>query len=392
MKRFIFSLLAVVLGATALAGADWSSYRVYAPTPRAIQRVADSELNLLSEVVGPITDVAAPNDGLLRQLGLKFERTGSLPDPMGPYQRYTDGLDYKTEYLTLDEIMAQYEEWRAAYPSLIQREQIGTSHLGRPIWVYRLHNPNGVFPETGVFIHGAIHAREWISPPTCMYVFESMLKEALTSSAGWELITRYELSVVPVLNPDGYAHTWSTFRMWRKNRRDNGGGVYGVDLNRNYSKGWGGQGSSGDPGSDTYRGPFAFSEPEVACVRDYLNARTATVPFNFIIDYHSYGEYVLYPWSYTFNPAPDAARLHAVGTQYNNAMIASGGHSYQVGQGSTTLYIAAGTSKDFYYDQYGADAFTVELRGPGFDPPASSILPTIRENWAGFRAVLRSLL
>jgi hypothetical protein len=332
----------------------------------------------------------------LRGLGLRFERIGSISDPTVPYVRTTDGTDYKTEYLRYSEILAQYEAWRAEYPTLITRQQIGLSIQNRPIWVYRLTNPMSVLPKTGVFIQGGIHAREWVSPPTAMYVFETMLREALSGGAGWQLLTKYELNCVPVVNPDGYEYTWTNQRLWRKNRRNIvNSSSFGVDLNRNYAKGWGGQGSSGNPSSETYRGTAAFSEPEVACIRDYLDVRSVKLAFNFMIDYHSYGQHILYPWSYTLEPAPDAARMDAIGNTYRSAMLASGGATYDVGQGSIALYVASGSSKDFYYDSYGANAYTVELRpigSPGFELPPSQILPTIRENWAGFRAVLRSLL
>lgn len=394
MRRITLSILSIIAFGSAFAR-DWATYRVFAATPEDVQKVADSNLTLLSEVVGWTTDVAAPNDSALRTLGLRYQRIGSISDPTVPYVRLTDGTDYKTEYLRYNEILAQYEEWRAEYPTLITREQIGTSIQNRPIWVYRLTSPFSTPLKKGLLIQGGIHAREWISPPVCMYIFESMLNEGLSSAAGWELLSRYELNVVPDINPDGYEYTWTNNRMWRKNRRNNGGGEYGVDLNRNYSKGWGGQGSSGNPGSETYRGTAPFSEPETDAIRDYMDAKTGTLTFNFIIDYHSYGQHILYPWSYTYNPAPDAAQLDAIGNIYRNAVLASGGVSYDVGQGSTALYIAAGSSKDFYYDSYGANAYTVELRpsgSPGFELPPSQILPTIKENWAGFKAVLKSLL
>lgn len=396
MKRFTLSFVALVVFGSAFAGPDWSAYRVYAPDHKSVQRVSDSDLTLLSEDVGWVTEVAAPNESGLRKLGLRFERIGSIPDPMTPYVRLSDGTDYRTEYLRYSEIIAQYEAWRAEYPTLITREQIGSSIQNRPIWVYRLTNPNSILPKTGVFIQGGIHAREWISPPTAMHDFEMMLREGINSGHGWQLLTRYELNCVPVVNPDGYEYTWTNNRLWRKNRRDIvGSSSFGVDLNRNYSKGWGGPGSSGSPGSETYRGTAAFSEPEVSCIRDYLDTRSGTMAFNFIIDYHSYGQHILYPWSYTTDPAPDAARMDAVGNTYRSAILASGGEPYNVGQGSIALYIASGSSKDFYYDSYGANAYTVELRpigSPGFELPPSQILPTIRENWAGFKAVLRSLL
>jgi murein tripeptide amidase MpaA len=393
------ALITALLVAVALAGArsaDWYCYRVYAPDAKAIQKVVDCGLTLLSETVGYQTDVAAPNDWELRKIGLRYEPLYSISDPTIPYVRKTDGADYRTEYLRYDEIIAQYEGWRAQYPTLITRDQIGTSILGRPIWVYRLHNPNAVLPTRIAFIQGGIHAREWISPPVCMYFMDNMLREALSGGRGWELITRYEFNVVPVVNPDGYEYTWTDFRLWRKNRRNIvNSSEFGVDLNRNYSKAWGGQGSSGNPASETYRGTAPFSEPEVACIRDYLNARTTVMPAVIAIDYHSYAQKILYAWSYTEQPAPDDAELDRVGHVYRNGLLASGGLDYEVGQGSTNLYIASGVSKDFYYDSYDALAYTVEMRptgNPGFELPPSQILPTARENWAGFRAVLRDLL
>jgi hypothetical protein len=34
------------------------------------------------------------------------------------------------------------------------------------------------------------------------------------------------------MNIDGYDYTWNNNRLWRKNRRQNSFGAYGVDLNR----------------------------------------------------------------------------------------------------------------------------------------------------------------
>jgi hypothetical protein len=395
MKRFC--LVVVALGAfCGLHAADWAAYRIYAPDATAIQRVTDSDLTLLSEDVSYTTDVAAPDEREVKKLGLRYESIGSIGDPTVPYVRETDGSDYRTEFLRYNEIIAQYEAWRAQYPTLVTRQQIGTSLQNRPIWVYRLRNPYTAVAPTGILIQGGIHAREWLSPPTVMYITDMMIRDGLGSAEAWNLLTRYEISVVPVVNPDGYEYTWTNNRLWRKNRRDIvGSSSFGVDLNRNYAVGWGGQGSSSNPGSDTYRGTAAFSEPEVACIRDYVNARSATMPYVFMVDYHTHGQKVLYPWSYTESPPAHPAQLSQVGNVYKNAMLASGGENYDVGQGSVALYVAGGTSKDFYYDEYGAWAYTVEMRAggqSGFDPPPTTILPNAMENYAGFKAVLRDLL
>lgn len=47
----------------------------------------------------------------------------------------------------------------------------------------------------------------------------------------------------------------------------------GVDLNRNYDFKFGidNLGSSTDPCDEAFRGPFAFSEPETAAVRNFVD-------------------------------------------------------------------------------------------------------------------------
>ena len=59
------------------------------------------------------------------------------------------------------------------------------------------------------------------------------------------LVDNVDWYLLPVFNADGYVHTWTMDRMWRKNRsveRCTGASVYGglrqccrgVDLNRNF--------------------------------------------------------------------------------------------------------------------------------------------------------------
>lgn len=88
---------------------------------------------------------------------------------------------------------------------------------------------------------------------------------------------RTNFVIVPVLNPDGYEYTWTTDRLWRKNRRpggvrtlDNVDNCNGVDLNRNYDTNFGGTGSSSNQCSHLYAGPSALSEPETQAVANLL--------------------------------------------------------------------------------------------------------------------------
>jgi hypothetical protein len=167
--------------------------------------------------------------------------------------------------------------------------------------------------------------------------------------------------------------------MWRKNRRNNGNGSFGVDLNRNYGYKWGGSGSSGDTWSETYRGPAPFSEPETQAVRDFLQQTTPKA----LVTYHSYSQLVLYSWGYTYDPAPDATLLHSLAVAMADSIRTIHGKSYSPQQASN-LYLASGDTTDWLYGLFSVPAFTIELRPrssrPGFELPESEIQPTFQEN------------
>jgi len=200
------------------------------------------------------------------------------------------------------------------------------------------------------------------------------------------LLDTTQFFFVPLVNPDGYVFSWqgTANRLWRKNRRLNTGGSYGVDLNRNWNDHWGGDGSSGTPTSDTYRGTAPFSEPETAAVSQYV---LANLPFNGAIDYHSYSQLILRPYGWTTALPPNDATAKLVGDTIRARILAVNNVAY-TSQASWQLYYTAGTSQDWYYS--GATvplSYTIELRDTGtygFQLPAAQIKPTGTENWAGF--------
>ena len=44
------------------------------------------------------------------------------------------------------------------------------------------------------------------------------MRSLLSSQGGVDHKSHFEWHIIPVLNPDGYVHTWTRDRMWRKNR------------------------------------------------------------------------------------------------------------------------------------------------------------------------------
>lgn len=121
-----------------------------------------------------------------------------------------------------------------------------------------------------------------------LYLAEYLLKNYATDPDLRADIDVAEIWIVPMVNPDGYQYSAASpaNRYWRKNRRPNGYGTYGVDLNRTWGDEWGhGSGSSSLTVSDIYRGPWAFSESEAAAIRNLVNSVDNLEAF---VTYHSF--------------------------------------------------------------------------------------------------------
>lgn len=386
------SLLCFAMAQPMSLDTNWYKVEVAVPDAVTLDKLQNSSFDVMDCTPHPGTaDVAARADELtkLSSAGFSYRVVSKLEDPTNWESRHPSGSvqsdveDYRLHYFNADNILAFFEQLRASNPVKITRQSIGTSVNGETIWVYRFEGPrtNRQFIHNNIVIEGLIHAREWISGACVMHIGRKVTDILNTQSS--RTLYNQVVWIIPIVNPDGYRYTWSSNRFWRKNRRNNGGGSFGVDLNRNFGKAWGGSGSSSNPNSETYRGTAAFSEPETQAVRGLLQS----IPrFGGFIDYHSYSQLVLWPWSYTTTPPADAASLNNFGQQIKSQMDLYGA-TYTQGQAGPTLYLAAGASKDYVYDLFGKPAFTIELRDTGdfgFDLPESQIQASQDEVWAGF--------
>jgi murein tripeptide amidase MpaA len=285
--------------------------------------------------------------------------------------------DWFAEYKDYGAITEYIANLAKLAPDRVSMHGIGTSIDGRTIWALRIGSPGG----TRMLINGTQHAREWIAAMTTTCIADRLVRDYDRDPKVRAFVDSTTLWVVPVVNPDGYQYSWSTSRFWRKNRR----GGYGVDLNRNWGVAFGGPGSSSNKRSDIYRGEYAFSEPESAAVRDLAQRERPQLA----IDFHSYGQLVLYPWNYTSKRADDHDRLTAVGDKMASAIYAQHQQRYTLMSG-VELYPAAGTAQDFMYGDVGALAYTIELRPKsrgGFVLPPNEIRPTCDEGLAAVLAL-----
>lgn len=285
-----------------------------------------------------------------------------------------------TAYKDFAAINAKLQQMALDRPQIATLIDIGNSLEGRDIWALRITGPGENKP--GVLFNGTQHAREWISSMVNMWIADRLVYEYGVNLELTELVNSLEFYIIPVVNPDGYVFTWTSNRLWRKNRRVVGSCI-GVDTNRNWGATWGGEGASSNPCDETYRGASAFSEPETQVVRDFYIARPNIVTS---IDFHSYSELILSPYGYTSALPPDHAIFTELNVMMRDAIQAVHGHAYTYGPIYTTIYPASGGAVDWAYIDQGVFAFTIELRpataaGGGFELPAAEIIPTCEENF-----------
>lgn len=284
--------------------------------------------------------------------------------------------DWFGEYRDYDAIGAHLRELVELAPDRVALHAIGGSIEGRPLWALRIGDG-----ATPMLINGTQHAREWIAAMVTTCVADRLVRGYDHDPAIRAFVDRTKLWVVPIVNPDGYQYSWGTDRYWRKNRRDR----HGVDLNRNFSVAWGSSGSSGRKRAETYRGEYAFSEPETIALRDLAKRERIALH----VDFHAYGQLLLYPWGYTSAPAKDRDRFAAIGDRMASAMFAAHQIRYSL-MSSIELYPAGGTMTDWMYGEVEALSFTIELRpkgGSGFVLPPEQIRPTCDEGLAAVLAL-----
>jgi carboxypeptidase T len=247
-----------------------------------------------------------------------------------------------------------------AHPGLARVVEIGESLEGRKILALKISdNVDADEGEPAVLFLGCHHAREWISVEVPFQFGQYLLEHYDGDAQIRNLIDRSEIWIVPVVNPDGLEYSIQVYRYWRKNRRFNADGTFGVDINRNYGYAWGydNAGSSPAPASEVYRGTAPFSEPETDAVRRLFLSRN----FRGLISFHSYAQVVLYPWGYTAGPAPEQAELDAIAGTMSALIAAVRGTFYAYGQASRSLYFTNGDTTDWTLSVAGAPSFTVEL-------------------------------
>jgi len=264
------------------------------------------------------------------------------------------------EYHSYKELEADLEALQRSFPQLAKILTIGTTLESRKIYALKISdNVSEDEEEAEVLFLGCHHAREWISVEVPFLLAKYLLENYAANADIRRLVNQSEVWIVPLVNPDGLEYTIHYFRYWRKNRRLNADGSYGVDINRNYGYAWGydNTGSSPVPASEIYRGSAPFSEPETRAIRDLVLQKN----FKAMISYHSFSQVILYPWGYTEIPTDKDNLLGEIAAEMSRLMQTVNGKVYEYGPAGASLYLTNGDTTDWTFGVSGIPSYTIEL-------------------------------
>lgn len=205
-------------------------------------------------------------------------------------------------------------------------------------------------------------------------------------------LDNYDFWFLPVINPDGYMHSQTSDRLWRKTRSKRSF-CPGVDPNRNYPFHWRESGASSNPCHETFAGPKPLSEPETEALAKILSANKDRI--SMYISLHSYSQLILLPYGYARAYPDNYNEMMKVALRGQSAIASVRGTRYRSGTSASLLYEAAGGSDDYARGTCNIKlAFTIELPDTGnfgFLLPPREIVPVGQETVAGIAAMVEAI-
>ncbi|ORY12959.1 hypothetical protein BCR34DRAFT_281670 [Clohesyomyces aquaticus] len=284
----------------------------------------------------------------------------------------------------------------AAYPDNSEVISAGKSLEGRDITGIHIWGSGGKDSQKAVVWHGTVHAREWITTMVVEYAAYQLLSSTLAADLAYK--NKYDFYIFPIVNPDGFAYTQTSDRMWRKNRQStSSSSCVGRDINRNWPNQWSQSGgASTSPCAEDYKGQAAGDGVETKLLKAQLDGVAAGKGVKMYMDFHSYSQLFMYPYGYTCSGTlPTGSSYSKLASGAVAAIKAVNGLTYDAGPICNTIYQVSGDSVDYAYQVAKTEfSMTVELRDTGnygFVLPASQIRPAAEEMWAGLRYVLTNM-
>ena len=375
--------------------ADQFVARIHRPTRKMLYEFIELDYYIASYKPEVYLDLLV-DDNLYQQLLLRGFDLEITQTESQMKENMVAGRDLEG-YRKYEDLLAELQQLEIDHPNLCKLYDIGESwgkqysdagnsnydDYYHEIWALKLSDNVAVEEdEPGVFYLGTHHANEPISLEVTMAILYHLLDNYGIDPVLTENVNNTQIWFVPLINPNAHKLvTDEDYIFWRKNIRDNdeNGDITpavsyyvcqdGVDPNRNYGFEWGYVAASSENWQRNYSGPHAWSEPEVCAVKDFIDSHHFVAG----ITYHSYGEYVFWPYSYSYDlltPDEDALTELGVGMASLNGYAA---------YSADDLYPLMGCTEDYAYGVHGVFCYTIEVASQ-FIPPHTQIQNVCNEN------------
>jgi predicted deacylase len=261
----------------------------------------------------------------------------------------------KQQYKSYQQTCDFLEQCVKKYPDLITIQSIGKTWENRDIMLATISlNVQNADLKPAMLFTGTIHAREWIGNELAVAFIDYLLQNHSSNPKVLKTLTKNTLYIVPCLNPDGFEYSRTHFSFWRKNRRPNGDGTFGVDLNRNFSVGYQ---KSKDTASNVYSGPHPFSEPETISIKKFVDSKDN---ITIALDYHSQGNVFFPAHKFTHEQELDGTDLNTICANMNYEIGKVTGRKYGIHRGKPPTKLISGSGREYYYSK-GIIAAVVEV-------------------------------
>ncbi len=261
----------------------------------------------------------------------------------------------KQQYKTYEQGLECLDIMVAKYPDMINVKTIGKTWENRDIVLATVTlNIKYAADKPALLFTGAVHAREWVGHELAFAFMDYVLSNHNTDPKIYEILSKNTIYMVPCLNPDGFVYSQKHYSFWRKNRRDNKDGTYGVDLNRNFSVGFI---KSKETSSNVYGGPEPFSEPETKAIKSFVDThKNITIA----LDYHSQGNVFFPAHNFNHESELDGTDLNTISANMNYEIHKITGRRYGIHRGKPPTILISGSGREYYYSK-GILSFVVEV-------------------------------
>ncbi len=322
----LFVLFALTSHAKAENEPSLSTFRLQQPSVTELDSV--SRFYSIEHRIGDDFEIEVPSSeaGLLRSLApsarlVHADSTARIEALLGEYA----GSLRAERYHSFDEVQAWMRSIQNSYALLARVVPYGKSRGGRPLTALRISaDPEDSDSLPQVLITAATHGDELITTEVLIHLVETLVKGFGTDARLESILRNRVIYFVPVVNADGFA---------ARNRYDGN-----KDPNRSYP--WPNQ-------------PNAQPSPSIEALIAFFHQKN----FRATLDFHAFGQMIMFPWAYTRShiEAEPYARMDSL----TRSMAEQ--NRYDHGPIAEVIYVAQGSSADYYFWKTGATGIAVEI-------------------------------